>query len=178
MAFDYFAYASNMAPNVIARLCPRHIYLGVAHLADHRLAFTRRSMKTRTGVADIVQAAGETVWGVLYRIDDNELTAIDRKEGHDWAYKRVMLPVRLEGGRERAAVTYTVRSKEPAQVPPSRQYLDLVIAAARARAPRPIHRADRSHQGHRQPGPGPRPRLSSTQQWQRRTGQCSDLASS
>jgi gamma-glutamylcyclotransferase len=133
MAFDYFAYASNMAPNVITRLCPRHRYLGVAHLADHRLAFTRRSMKTRTGVADIVQAAGETVWGVLYRIDDDELTAIDRKEGHDWAYTRVTLPVRLEGGPECAAVTYTVRFKEPTEVPPSRQYLDLVIAAARKR---------------------------------------------
>jgi gamma-glutamylcyclotransferase len=133
MAFDYFAYASNMAPNVITRLCPRHRYLGVAHLADHRLAFTRRSVKTRTGVADIVQAAGETVWGVLYRIDDNELTAIDRKEGHDWAYTRVTLPVRLEGGPECAAVTYTVRFKEPAEVPPSRQYLDLVITAARER---------------------------------------------
>jgi cation transport regulator ChaC len=133
MAFDYFAYASNMAPEVITRLCPRHSYLGVAHLADHRLAFTRRSIRTRTGVADIVRAAGEAVWGVLYRIDDNELAAIDRKEGHDWAYRRVVLPVRLEGGPEHAAVTYTVRSKEPAQVAPSRQYLDLVIAAARER---------------------------------------------
>jgi gamma-glutamylcyclotransferase len=133
MAFDYFAYASNMAPNVITRLCARHRYLGVAHLADHRLAFTRRSMQTQTGVADIVQAAGEMVWGVLYRIDGNELSAIDRKEGYDWAYTRVMLPVRLEGGPERAAVTYTVRSKEPTEIPPSRQYLGLVIAAARER---------------------------------------------
>jgi len=133
MAFDYFAYASNMAPDVITRLCPRHKYLGVAHLADHRLAFTRKSIRTRTGVADIVGAAGEMVWGVLYRIDDNELAAIDLKEGHDWAYQRVVLPVQLEGGAERAAVTYTVRSKEPVQVPPSRQYRDLVIAAARER---------------------------------------------
>ena len=133
MAFDYFAYASNMAPDVIRRLCPRHSYLGVAQLADHRLAFTRRSVKTGTGVADIVQAAGQMVWGVLYRIDDDELAAIDRKEGHDWAYKRVMLPVRLEGGPERTAVTYTVRSKEATQIPPSRRYLGLVIAAAHER---------------------------------------------
>jgi gamma-glutamylcyclotransferase len=133
MAFDYFAYASNMAPDVITRLCPRHSYLGVALLANHRLAFTRRSVKTQAGVADIVQAAGEMVWGVLYRIDDGELTAIDRKEGYDWAYTRVTLPVRLEDGPERTAVTYTVRSKEPAQVPPSRPYLDLVITAAHER---------------------------------------------
>ena len=134
MAFDYFAYASNMAPDIIMRLCPQHCYLGVARLANHRLSFTRRSMKTNTGVADIVQAPGETVWGVLYRIDDDGLAAIDRKEGHNWAYTRVSLPVRLEaGGPERTAVTYTVRSKEPTQVPPSREYLDLVIAAGRER---------------------------------------------
>jgi gamma-glutamylcyclotransferase (GGCT)/AIG2-like uncharacterized protein YtfP len=133
MGFDYFAYGSNMAPAVIRRLCPRHSYLGAAYLVGHRLAFTRRSMRTGTGVADIVRAAGETVWGALYRIDDDELAAIDRKEGHGWAYKRIMLPVRLEGGPERTAVAYTVRSKEPVPIPPSRQYLDLVIAAARER---------------------------------------------
>ncbi len=134
MTVNYFAYASNMAPGVIARLCPRHRYVGVARLSDHRLAFTRRSVKTGTGVADIVQEPGETVWGVLYEICDDEIAAIDRKEGYDWAYTRMVLPVRLESsGSERMAVTYTVRSKEPGGVLPSRQYLDQVIAAARTR---------------------------------------------
>lgn len=134
MTVNYFAYASNMAPEVIARLCPRHRNLGVARLADHRLAFTRRSVKTGTGVADILPAPGETVWGVLYTIDDDELAWIDRKEGYDWAYTRVQLPVRLEaGGQEHAAIIYTVRSKEEAEIPPSREYLGRVIAAAHAR---------------------------------------------
>jgi gamma-glutamylcyclotransferase len=134
MTVTYFAYASNMAPEVIARLCPQHRYLGVACLADHRLAFTRRSVKTGTGVADIIEAPGETVWGVLYKIADDELAAIDRKEGQGWAYTRVILPVRLEAdGSECAAVTYTVRAKEPAEIAPSRQYLGQVIAAAHER---------------------------------------------
>jgi gamma-glutamylcyclotransferase len=134
MALNYFAYGSNMAPDVIMRLCPRHCYLGVACLDDHRLAFTRKSMKTWTGVADIVPAPGEMVWGVLYVIDDTDLTAIDRKEGHGWAYTRVVLPVRLAPDEsECTAVTYTVRSKAPMHVPPSRQYLNLMIAAARER---------------------------------------------
>ena len=82
---SYFAYASNMASEVIARLSPRHRYLGVACLADYRLAFTRRSVKGGTGVADIVWAPGEQVWGVLYEIAEDELAAIDREEGYDWA---------------------------------------------------------------------------------------------
>jgi gamma-glutamylcyclotransferase len=123
-----------MAADVIAKLCPRHRCLGVARLDDYRLAFTRRSRKTGSGVADIVRAPGQTVWGVLYEINDDELAAVDRKEGYNWAYTRVILPVRLGvGGSTRRAVTYTVRSKEPAEVPPSRQYLSGIIAAAHER---------------------------------------------
>jgi gamma-glutamylcyclotransferase len=134
MTVTYFAYGSNMARDVIARLSPHHRFLGVACLADHRLAFTRRSVKTGSGVADIVQAPGQTVWGVLYEITDDELAAIDRKEGHGWAYTRITLPVRLEAdGSERSAVTYTVRSKMSTELPPSKQYLGRIIVAARDR---------------------------------------------
>lgn len=131
---SYFAYGSNMAPEVIARLCPGYRYVGVAHLPDHRLAFTRRSVKTGSGVADIVYAPGQAVWGVLYEIDHAGLTAIDRKEGYDWAYTRVSVPVLLEpDDSELTAHVYTVRYKEPTEIAPSRQYLDRLIAAARGR---------------------------------------------
>ena len=134
MTVNYFAYASNMAPDVIGRLCPQHRYLGVARLADYSLAFTRRSVKTGTGVADIVQAPGETVWGVLYEINDDGLAAIGRKEGDGWAYMRVVVPVRLEsGGAPCTAITFTVISKESAEILPSRKYLDQVITAAHER---------------------------------------------
>lgn len=123
-----------MAPEVMTRLCPEHHYIGVASLADHRLAFTRRSVKTGTGVADIAEAPGETVWGVLYKISDDGLALLDRKEGRGWAYKRVTARVRLEAdGSEFTAVTYTVIAKEPTQVPPSGQYLSRIVAAARER---------------------------------------------
>jgi len=113
------------------RLCPRHQYLGAACLADHRLAFTRRSVKTGTGVADILPAQGQTVWGALYAIHDNELIRLDRKEGYDWAYTRIRQPVRLEADHQQyGAIIYTVRHKEESEVPPSRRYLESVIAAA------------------------------------------------
>jgi gamma-glutamylcyclotransferase len=123
-----------MAAEVMDGLCPRNRFLGVVRLDGYRLAFTRRSIRTGTGVADVIPARNETVWGALYEIEDDELTAIDRKEGYPWAYTRVMCPVLLEaGGQGHAAVVYTVRVKEPAQVLPSRQYLDRLIAAAHER---------------------------------------------
>jgi hypothetical protein len=85
-------------------------------------------------VRDVVPARDETVWEALYEIGDDELTAIDRKEGCGWAYTRVMCPVLLEvGGQGQVAVVYTVLVEEPAQVVPSRQYLHRLIAAAHER---------------------------------------------
>jgi gamma-glutamylcyclotransferase (GGCT)/AIG2-like uncharacterized protein YtfP len=134
MTIRYFAYGSNMTTQVMESLCPKHHFLGVARLDGFRLAFTRRSIRTGTGVADVIPARDDTVWGVLYDIEDDELTAIDRKEGYGWAYTRVMLPVLLEaGGQGQAAVVYTVLVKEPEQVLPSRHYLDQLIAGAHER---------------------------------------------
>jgi gamma-glutamylcyclotransferase len=133
MTVTYFAYGSNMASDVMARLCPRHRYLGSARLDDHRLAFTRRSVRTGTGVADVVPAPGQAVWGALYEIGDDELAALDRKEGYDWAYTRVTLPVRPAGGPGRPALVYTVAAKQTPEILPSREYVDRIIAAARER---------------------------------------------
>jgi len=133
MAIYYFAYGSNMAPNVMARLCPEHRFLGVARLDGYRIAFTRRSVRTGTGVADIVAEAGSTVWGVLYEIGEGDVAILDRKEGHGWAYVREPFTVRLESGAEQQAVAYTVRTKESSPVRPSRAYVGSLVNAARER---------------------------------------------
>jgi gamma-glutamylcyclotransferase len=134
MTAHYFAYASNMSADVMARLCPGHRTLGIAELADHRLAFTRRSVRSGTGVADIVPAAARSVWGVLYGLDDAMLAAIDEKEGNGWAYRRSTVHVRPTGGRDaQVAQTYSVIAPERAEVRPSRDYLHRMLDAARER---------------------------------------------
>jgi cation transport regulator ChaC len=132
VAVRYFAYGSNMAESVMAEKCPRHRLIGVARLPGHRLMFNRRSIRTGTGVADVVPAAGEEVWGVLYELADDDLAALDQKEGHDWAYLREPLEVECDGTPSRA-ITYVVRDKEPAEVEPSREYFEGIVAAARER---------------------------------------------
>jgi gamma-glutamylcyclotransferase len=133
MATYYFAYGSNMAPSVMARLCPGHRVLGVARLDGYRIAFTRRSVRTGTGVADIVENRGSTVWGVLYEVGEGDFTSLDRKEGHGWAYVKEPFTVRLESGAGQQAIAYRVRTREPVPVPPSRAYLGGLVNAARER---------------------------------------------
>jgi gamma-glutamylcyclotransferase len=132
MPVRYFAYGSNMAEAVMSEKCPRHRLVGIARLPGHRLMFNRRSIRTGTGVADVVPAEGEDMWGVLYELADEDLAALDLKEGHDWAYVRVRLEVECDGTRS-LAITYVVKDKEPAEVEPSREYFEGIVAAARQR---------------------------------------------
>jgi gamma-glutamylcyclotransferase (GGCT)/AIG2-like uncharacterized protein YtfP len=130
----YFAYASNMAERVMNELCPGHRCLGAAELPEYRLAFTRRSIRTNTGVADVVHAPGHSVWGVLYELDEAMLAAIDAKEGNGWAYQRREVRVRADAaGPLLEAQTYAVIAPEEVEVAPSLEYLQGVLDAAELR---------------------------------------------
>jgi gamma-glutamylcyclotransferase len=131
----YFAYASNMDEREMRARCPSARCLGAARLDAHRLAFSRRSVMSGTGVADVVPAADGEVWGVLYGLDEEDLDALDRKEGNGWAYKRERQRVTpAAGGPALQAILYAVIEKEPHEVPPSREYLGRVLRAAEAHA--------------------------------------------
>jgi gamma-glutamylcyclotransferase (GGCT)/AIG2-like uncharacterized protein YtfP len=130
----YFAYGSNMAEDVMSDHCPGHRYVGRAELPGHRLAFTRRSVRTGSGVADIVRADRESVWGALYEVDEPGLFAIDRKEGNGSNYERVHVCVRPDGREPyENALTYAVIDPLDTEVQPSPEYLEGLVKAARAR---------------------------------------------
>jgi gamma-glutamylcyclotransferase len=127
----YFAYGSNMDEAHMRAHCPSSRCIGSARLGGHRLAFTRRSVMSGTGVADVVADPGEAVWGVLYELDGGDLQALDRKEGNGWAYAREQKRVRLVADSSvHSAIVYTVMVREPDGVLPSREYLERLIGAA------------------------------------------------
>src|SRR4051812_7107992 len=89
----YFAYGANMAEGVMQAHCTGHVFAGIAELPGHRFAFTRRSIRTGTGVADVVADPASRVWGVLYEVRD--LDGLDAKEGAGWAYVHYPVTVRV-----------------------------------------------------------------------------------
>ena len=131
MDIKYFAYGSNMSSKIMTEVCPTHKLLGPARLMDHRLAFTRKSAKSGSGVADIVRAPGLVVWGLLYEIDQNEVVDLDRKEDLGKAYTRINVNVALEDGSVHQTMTYTVISKAPIEIRPSTEYLDTILQGAK-----------------------------------------------
>jgi gamma-glutamylcyclotransferase len=129
----YFAYGSNMSAQAMQDACPGHRLIGRARLPGHRLAFTRRSVRTGSGVADILADPGSSVWGVLYELSDEDLDGLDEKEGAGWAYDRLKVRVFGDDGSPHDAVAYVVIEKSSEEIPPSARYARQLIDAGRER---------------------------------------------
>jgi gamma-glutamylcyclotransferase (GGCT)/AIG2-like uncharacterized protein YtfP len=119
-----------MATSELRAVCAGAEPLGPARLDDHRLAFLRRSRRWGAGAADIVAAPGQTVWGVLYAIPAEELSALDAREGLGVAYDRFEVEVSLAGSARRA-FAYLGMEPEPRELAPDPRYLELMLAGAR-----------------------------------------------
>lgn len=126
----YFAYGSNLSPDVISMLPGLHEAIGAAQLLDYRLAFTRKLSSDGSGAADIIPARGFTTWGVVYKIDDECLISLDRKEGNQKAYEREDYTVRLMGGQIMKALSYSVINKAAEEIRPQSAYFDKMIEGA------------------------------------------------
>lgn len=64
------------------RRCPSARFLHLATLPDRQIAFTRKSVNRGCGVADVVRAAGERVWGVVYDVAEEDVGVLDEHEGY------------------------------------------------------------------------------------------------
>lgn len=137
----YFAYGSNMEPDQMGERCPDHVVVGLAALHDHRLHFPQYSHRWGGGVSSIQLHHGETVWGVLYDLSDEDLRHLDEAEGfrapgdqHN-IYRREHVTVELERPddgsipRRVRAWTYIANPSNPS--PPSLRYRDALLNGAR-----------------------------------------------
>jgi gamma-glutamylcyclotransferase len=112
---------------------PSSRLVGPSRLDNYRLAFTRRSKRTRTGVADIVPCEGMSVWGALYDLDSDDLAKLERKEGYPSAYGYIDIEAILSENKQRfSALAFTVSNKSDSEYAPSNAYLDKIIVGARA----------------------------------------------
>mgnify|MGYP003886006189 FL=1 len=133
---NYFAYGSNMSYEQMKERCPGSKSLGVARLNGFRLDFTKISTIRGGGVADIVESADDCVYGVLYSITDDDLANLDVKEkGYTrhtltcFKYDDILDYNPLKGTNIDALV-YTVVNKSTTTIPPSMEYLKIILDAA------------------------------------------------
>jgi len=136
-----FAYGSHLDPVLMKTRCPRHRVVGLAALRDHRLVFPLYSQHWGGGVASVQPHHGDTVWGVVFDLDDGDLASLDADLGYRGPsdqhnlYDRESLTVELirpddaSVPRRLRAYVYVARPSNPS--PPTTPYLEAVVRGAR-----------------------------------------------
>ncbi len=137
----YFAYGSNMDPMVIRRRCPSARFVAIARLADHRLAFSRRAVSRRSGVADVVPAAGEAVWGIVFRLlrardievldaAENFRPARRRAQGYIRETRLVALSADGQASHKPTQVNIYIAQRQKSPPPPTAAYMAHLMRGA------------------------------------------------
>ena len=133
----YFAYGSNLDWKRMKNRCPSVEFYCKASLPDYRIEFTRKSSKLNCGVADIMWDENNKVYGVVYKIDEEDLGRLDKSEGYVPqrdinCYKRIEIMVFEEDNKEKpiTAFTYEVAKKEFGKYKPNKGYKKLIVSGA------------------------------------------------
>lgn len=118
---EYFAYGSNLCAQQMAGRCPQATDPRPATLPDHDWLINQR------GVATIEPFPASRVHGVVWRVSDRDLAALDSAEGVPERYRRDQLTVHTSDGPSRAWV-YIDHRVQPGTPRPG--YLERIIGAA------------------------------------------------
>ena len=134
----YFAYGSNLDWEQMKERCPSTSFYCRASLSNYRIDFTRESSKRECGVADIVKDNNYKVYGVVYRINEEDLGRLDEDEGYVPqrdinCYKRIEIIVFKEDNKEKPIIAYTyeVVKKEFGKYKPNKKYMNFILTGAK-----------------------------------------------
>lgn len=138
----YFAYGSNMLTARLAARCRIIATLGVATLADHSVAFAKRSVDN-SGKATLAPATGRTAYGVAFQMAASELKILDDIEGP--GYRRIEVSVDVSGrprgdraSTSLTATTYVAGTHEDGLLPYD-WYRNLILAGSEEHGLPPGH---------------------------------------
>ena len=123
-----FAYASNMSRAQVQQRAGEPGEERVARLDNYELNFDKVT-RGGAGSANLVPAEGKTVWGVLYRLSEQQLCALDRFEGVPEHYRRSEVNVTDAQGNKVGAQVYLAR-KVRKGLKPDRHYLARIVQGA------------------------------------------------
>ena len=135
----YFAYGSNLDFAQMRNRCPSAQFVATARLPDYCLAFTRESRRRGCGVADVLPAQGQSVWGVVYNIAETEIGLLDQDEGYrpgrpaeNNSYVREQRHVLRDGDAEQPLVaSIYIANPQPNPPLPNNDYKRQIVNGAR-----------------------------------------------
>jgi len=126
----YFAYGSNMDSDRLKKRIGRNrVEAKMGWLKGYALTFDKLA-DDGSGYANIQPVKTETVYGVLYKLTEEELQKLDRYEGVPDHYVRRCIEVETEAGKVQAECYVASEGKTREGLKPRRDYLDHLIKGA------------------------------------------------
>jgi gamma-glutamylcyclotransferase (GGCT)/AIG2-like uncharacterized protein YtfP len=126
----YFAYGSNMDPDLIARRVPGAELVGPGRLDGFRLEFNVYSTEWEGGAANLELDENAHTWGVLWDVPDDQFGGLDAFQGHPTFFRREDVSVEGPEGSV-IAWTYRVAHQAGSYVRPTDEYLQVLHSAIR-----------------------------------------------
>jgi cation transport regulator ChaC len=133
----YFAYGSNLNPKQMKQRCPNSTALGAATLQDHELVFVGHSRHWNGAVADIRPKSGSTVEGIVYRVNADDISILDQKEGMKYTRnlsKYNPFKVKMNHtGQELPVISYLRKERNEERKQPSQLYKRAIVNGAQGK---------------------------------------------
>ena len=134
MHLPYFGYGSNLNEDDwnqnSSRTAWRKTLIPIegAHLLDYAPIYHYYSSTRNGGALDVLPRLGASTTGMLFEIQDGELTTLNKKEGYPNAYHHNRVFVQTKNGDIIEALTYTVNDnrREDKFVQPPDDYVQAV----------------------------------------------------
>ncbi|MCP3167324.1 gamma-glutamylcyclotransferase [Corallococcus exiguus] len=125
----YFAYGSNLDRAQMRTRCPGATVEARATLPGYTLVFGGFSRRWGGGVASLQRVRGAHVEGLLYRLDTEDLQALDAYEGHPVTYRRTTRLMTDSTGKRHRAQVYLQPEDDFASWPPTAHYFHILWRA-------------------------------------------------
>lgn len=131
----YFSYGSNMSIRRLLARVPSAIKVGTGVPGRHELKFHKIGSRDGTGKCDIMETgnAEHFVSGVLFHIEPQEKTELDRIEGLGCGLEHKTVAIRLVDGHVIEAFSYCATFIDPT-LKPLDWYREHVLIGARENA--------------------------------------------
>ena len=124
----YFAYGSNMSHQQMKERCPGAKFLFRAKLDGYLFQYDGRSQKRKGAVANVVLGGDGAVWGGVFEINADNLSALDCYEGYPNSYNRTDLDTKDNKGTTYKAIVYFRTGKDLGR--PSEVYREIILRGA------------------------------------------------
>jgi cation transport regulator ChaC len=124
----YFAYGSNLSREQYRSRAGQILEEITGQLKNYELRFNKK-VRGGTATANVQQAAGKSVYGVLYRIPESAYRNLDRYEGVPMHYRRIEVRVTASDNREINAQVF-IATKVEKGLRPAPHYLQTILDGA------------------------------------------------